>query len=44
MEDTYELEKADVVKTTSKSWLKAGEIFPETTRFMVAIQDQVISD
>jgi hypothetical protein len=26
----------------SPAWLKAGEIFPETTVFMIAIQDQFI--
>ena len=27
----------------SPAWLNAGELFPETTVFMIAIQDQFIS-
>ena len=27
----------------SPAWLKAGELFPESTVFMIAIQDQFIS-
>jgi hypothetical protein len=34
----------DVGKIASNEWLKAGELFPETTGFMIAIQDQVISN
>jgi hypothetical protein len=32
----------EVDKTTSNAWLKAGELFPETTGFVIAIQDEVI--
>jgi hypothetical protein len=37
------LEKPVVHKTASNAWLKAGKLFPETTGFMKAIKDQVIS-
>jgi hypothetical protein len=30
-------------KIASDAWLKSGELFPETTGFMIAIQDHVIS-
>jgi hypothetical protein len=33
----------DVDKIASNAWLKAGELFPETTGFMIVIQDNVIS-
>jgi hypothetical protein len=38
----YDLETPDVDKTASNAWLKASELFAETTGFMIAIQDQVI--
>jgi hypothetical protein len=39
----YEVETPDVDKMASNSCLKGGEPFPETTRFMKAMQEQVIS-
>jgi len=39
----YELEASDVDKMASPAWLKAGELFPQTTGFMIAMQDQGIS-
>jgi hypothetical protein len=39
----YELETAGVNNIASKAGLKAGKLFPETSGFMLAIQDQVIS-
>jgi hypothetical protein len=39
----YDLETPDADKIGSNKWLKPGESFAETTGFMVAIQDQVIS-
>jgi hypothetical protein len=38
-----DLETPDVDKMASQAWLKAGEIFPESTGFMIAIQNLVIS-
>lgn len=37
-----DLMRADVDKTASNAWLVRGELFPETTGHMIAIQDQVI--
>jgi hypothetical protein len=39
----YDLEAPDVDKMASPVWLKAGELFPQTTGFMTAMQDQDIS-
>jgi hypothetical protein len=36
----YDLQRPDVDKTESSAWPRAGKIFPETTGFMMAIQDQ----
>jgi hypothetical protein len=33
----------NVDNIASKTWLKAGELFPETTGFMTNIHDQIIS-
>jgi hypothetical protein len=38
-----DLETPDVDKIPSNAWLKPGKIFRETTEFMVAIPDPVIS-
>jgi hypothetical protein len=38
-----DVETPDVDKMSSNSCLKVGEPFPETTRFMKAMQEQVIS-
>jgi DICT domain-containing protein len=39
----YDLEKPDVDKAASKAQIKFCEIFPGTTGFVIAIEDQVIS-
>jgi len=39
----YDLETLDVNYITSKARLKFSETFPQTTGFMIAIQDQVNS-
>ena len=38
-----DLNQGQIDKTASNSWLKRGELFPETEGFMIAIQDQVIA-
>ena len=38
-----DLEKPVGDKTASNAWPKAGKLFPESTGFMIAIKDQVIS-
>jgi hypothetical protein len=40
----WHLETPDVGKIAPNASLKAGELFPGTTGFMIAIQDQVISN
>ena len=40
---TYDLEVPDVDKIASQAWLKAGELIPQTTGFMIAMQYQDIS-
>jgi hypothetical protein len=37
-----DLEKPVADKTASNAWPKAGNLFPESTGFMIAIKDQVI--
>jgi len=39
----YDLETTDVDKTELSVWPSAGEIFPKTSGFMMAIQVQVIT-
>jgi hypothetical protein len=39
----YDLETPDADTVASNAWLKAGELFPKTTGFMIATQDQVIT-
>jgi hypothetical protein len=39
--NAYDLETPDVDKIESSAWPRAGEIFPETSGFMMAIQVQV---
>jgi hypothetical protein len=39
----YDLEAPDIDKMASPAWLKAGELFPQTNEFMMAMQDQGIS-
>jgi hypothetical protein len=39
----HDLEKSDVDKTASNAWPKFGELFSETTGFVIATRDQVIS-
>ena len=39
-----DIETPDVDTVALKTWMKFGEIFPETTGFMIAIQDHVISN
>ena len=39
----YDFEIPDVDKIAPNAWLKAAELFPKTTGFMIAIQDQIIS-
>lgn len=39
----YDLEAPDIDKIASNAWVKAGEIFPETSGFVLAVQNQVIS-
>jgi hypothetical protein len=39
----YEVETTDVDKMASNPCLKAGGLFPETTGFVIAKQEQVIS-
>lgn len=39
----YEPQAPDVDKMASPAWLKAGELFLQTTGFMIAMQDQGIN-
>lgn len=39
--NAYDFETPDVDKIESSAWPRAGKIFPETSRFMMAIQVQV---
>ena len=40
----YNLETANFDKIASKAQIKPGEIFPETTVFMIAFHEQVLSN
>jgi hypothetical protein len=35
----YDLEAPDIDKTALPAWLKAGELFPQTVGFMMAMQN-----
>jgi hypothetical protein len=39
----HDLEAPAIDKIASNAWLKAGELVPETTGFMIAIQNQASS-
>jgi len=39
-----DIETPDVNTVALNTWLKVGELFSETTGFMIAIQDQAISN